>query len=126
MIMKKKKRDKDGNTMKKLPQICQKCGYRVAGDPNEAMKFQVMIEANQNAIGAMWQAVGRALNDAHSICPAEKFGLKFPTGEECLGGDDDHPHWKCWTFWMGEEMGKGKYMEKKKEDPEDERKTDPE
>jgi len=93
---------------KQEPAICKKC----------EMKLQAMsiIQSQEKAGAIIWEVAGRAMQDAYHACPAVVFNTKFknwcPKIESVFDiscnrddiGDAAHPSWKCWAYYMGQQM----------------------
>lgn len=106
--------------MARVPNACEKCGYRIAADPELANKIATDIQHTERAAMLVWEITGRHLDDLHKRCPFEINGEAVHEWK-CKGfpctldmeetGEEIHPHWRCWTAWLGYELKAGKYQE---------------
>ena len=104
MIMSKRK--KFGQ--KQEPTICKTCSIK--------LQASAVIQSQEKAGAIIWEVAGRAMQDAHHACPAVVYNTKFedwcPKIEAVFGpschrddvGDEVHPSWKCWAYYMGRQM----------------------
>jgi len=106
------------------PKACERCGFRIAADPELANKIIQEISNAEVACQMTWEAVGRCLDDLMKDCPASVFADQLEGKNPIPGwicqnrpckievgrtGEEIHPHWRCWAAWLGSQMANGGY-----------------